>query len=61
MEIVGDYKYNTKELIGHGAFAVVYKGYHIKVSDLLILGLNTYLNKVLITESIISGSYQKHH
>lgn len=26
METVGDYEYNTKDLIGHGAFAVVYKG-----------------------------------
>lgn len=31
MEVVGDYEYNTKELIGHGAFAVVYKGNHRKV------------------------------
>ncbi|XP_022243912.1 serine/threonine-protein kinase unc-51-like isoform X1 [Limulus polyphemus] len=26
MESVGDYEYNTKDLIGHGAFAVVFKG-----------------------------------
>ncbi|XP_076369356.1 serine/threonine-protein kinase unc-51-like isoform X2 [Tachypleus tridentatus] len=26
MEVVGDYEYNTKDLIGHGAFAVVFKG-----------------------------------
>ncbi|CAH1956304.1 unnamed protein product [Acanthoscelides obtectus] len=26
MEIVGDYEYSTKDLIGHGAFAVVFKG-----------------------------------
>ncbi|XP_034240338.1 serine/threonine-protein kinase unc-51 isoform X2 [Thrips palmi] len=26
MEIVGDYEYNSKDLIGHGAFAVVFKG-----------------------------------
>lgn len=26
MEIVGDYEYNTRDLIGHGAFAVVYRG-----------------------------------
>lgn len=31
MEIVGDYEYNTKDLIGHGAFAVVFKGRHRKV------------------------------
>lgn len=32
METVGDYEYNTKDLIGHGAFAVVFKGRHRKVS-----------------------------
>lgn len=26
METVGEFEYNTKDLIGHGAFAVVYKG-----------------------------------
>ncbi|XP_041349948.1 serine/threonine-protein kinase unc-51-like [Gigantopelta aegis] len=26
MEIIGDYEYNKKDLIGHGAFAVVFKG-----------------------------------
>lgn len=31
MEIVGDYEYSTKDLIGHGAFAVVFKGRHKKV------------------------------
>lgn len=30
MEIVGDYEYNSKDLIGHGAFAVVFKGRHRK-------------------------------
>lgn len=29
---VGDYEYNTRDLIGHGAFAVVFKGRHRKVS-----------------------------
>ena len=31
MEIVGDYEYNSKDLIGHGAFAVVFKGRKRKV------------------------------
>lgn len=31
MEIVGDFEYNAKDLIGHGAFAVVFKGRHKKV------------------------------
>ncbi len=26
MESVGVYEYNSKDLIGHGAFAVVYRG-----------------------------------
>lgn len=32
METVGDFEYNTKDLIGHGAFAVVYKGRYKSVS-----------------------------
>lgn len=31
MEVVGDFEYNPKELIGHGAFAVVFRGRHKKV------------------------------
>ncbi len=25
-DYIGDYEYNKKDLIGHGAFAIVYKG-----------------------------------
>jgi serine/threonine-protein kinase ULK/ATG1 len=32
MESIGDYEYNTKDIIGHGAFAVVFKGRAKKVS-----------------------------
>ncbi|XP_055592572.1 serine/threonine-protein kinase ULK2 [Uranotaenia lowii] len=28
MEVVGNFEYNSKDLIGHGAFAVVFKGRH---------------------------------
>ncbi|KXJ71104.1 hypothetical protein RP20_CCG021505 [Aedes albopictus] len=28
MELVGNFEYNSKDLIGHGAFAVVFKGRH---------------------------------
>ncbi|RWS29667.1 serine/threonine-protein kinase unc-51-like protein [Leptotrombidium deliense] len=28
METIGDFEYNSKDLIGHGAFAVVFKGRH---------------------------------
>lgn len=31
-QIVGDYQYSQTDLLGHGAFAVVFKGYHRKVS-----------------------------
>lgn len=31
-EAVGDFEYNPKELIGHGAFAVVFRGRHKKVT-----------------------------
>lgn len=33
MEVVGDFEYNRKDLIGHGAFAVVFKGRHRKKLD----------------------------
>ncbi|XP_008552551.1 serine/threonine-protein kinase unc-51 [Microplitis demolitor] len=36
MEIVGDYEYNTKDLIGHGAFAVVFKGRHRKKANFVV-------------------------
>lgn len=32
MEVVGDFEYSKKDLIGHGAFAVVFKGRHRKVN-----------------------------
>jgi len=35
MDSVGDYEYNKSDLIGHGAFALVYKGRHKKVSFFL--------------------------
>lgn len=34
MECVGDFEYNSKDLIGHGAFAVVFKGRHKKVNTI---------------------------
>ena len=33
MESVGEFEYNAKDLIGHGAFAVVFKGRHKKVTE----------------------------
>ncbi|XP_076344747.1 serine/threonine-protein kinase unc-51-like isoform X2 [Tachypleus tridentatus] len=34
MESVGEFEYSTKDLIGHGAFAVVFKGRHKRKKDL---------------------------
>lgn len=31
MEVVGNFEYSKKELIGHGAFAVVFKGRYREV------------------------------
>ncbi|CAH0563500.1 unnamed protein product [Brassicogethes aeneus] len=36
MESIGDYEYNSKDLIGHGAFAVVFKGRHKKSPNLTV-------------------------
>ncbi|TRY83674.1 hypothetical protein DNTS_027966, partial [Danionella cerebrum] len=33
MEAVGDFEYSRKDLIGHGAFAVVFKGRHKKKTE----------------------------
>uniref|UniRef100_A0A671K3C2 non-specific serine/threonine protein kinase n=1 Tax=Sinocyclocheilus anshuiensis TaxID=1608454 RepID=A0A671K3C2_9TELE len=33
METVGDFEYSRKDLVGHGAFAVVFKGRHKKKTD----------------------------
>ncbi|XP_075760764.1 serine/threonine-protein kinase ULK2 isoform X2 [Pelodiscus sinensis] len=33
MEAVGDFEYSKKDLVGHGAFAVVFKGRHRKKTD----------------------------
>ena len=33
MEQVGDYEFNKASLIGHGAFAMVFKGRHKEVSS----------------------------
>jgi len=43
MESVGDYEYSKKDLIGHGAFAVVFKGRLKKVSASLSFRLDIRL------------------
>lgn len=37
MDSVGEFEYNKKDLIGHGAFAVVFKGRYREVSYFKIL------------------------
>ena len=37
MEIIGDFEYKKKDLIGHGAFAIVYKGTYREVGGFLFL------------------------
>lgn len=46
MEAVGEYEYNSKDLIGHGAFAVVYKGRH-KIDKSLIVAIKSITKKSL--------------
>ncbi|KAL2715366.1 serine/threonine-protein kinase unc-51 [Vespula squamosa] len=36
MEVIGEYEYNTKDLIGHGAFAVVFRGRHRKKPNCVV-------------------------
>ena len=39
MDSIGNYEYNKKDLIGHGAFAIVYKGRQ-KTVNLIFLPIN---------------------
>lgn len=38
MEVVGDFEYSKRDLVGHGAFAVVFRGRHRQVSAALPTG-----------------------
>lgn len=40
-EHVGEFVYSKKDLIGHGAFAVVFKGHHRKVKNISALEKTT--------------------
>lgn len=47
MDSIGDFEYSKKDLIGHGAFAIVYKGRpkNVKInSDLFTKHLQSNLN-----------------
>lgn len=37
MEVVGDFEYSKRDLVGHGAFAVVFRGRHRQVSAARLL------------------------
>ena len=61
MEGVGEFEYNTKDLIGHGAFAVVFKGRRKKVYFILFtyficlpkIGDSELISPILLKYSII--------
>lgn len=42
METVGKFEFSRKDLIGHGAFAVVFKGRHREVSITTLQVYNTF-------------------
>lgn len=42
METVGKFEFSRKDLIGHGAFAVVFKGRHREVRLIFILVFSEY-------------------
>lgn len=54
MTIVGDYEYNTKNMLGHGAFAVVYKGRHRKKVNLQV-AIKSIAKKGLIKTQNLLG------
>ena len=44
METVGKFEFSRKDLIGHGAFAVVFKGRHREVSRYFVVFINLLIN-----------------
>lgn len=57
METVGDFEYSRKDLVGHGAFAVVFKGRHRKVTErLLVLPLPSFAGRSVNLHFLKSGS-----
>lgn len=53
-EIVGDYQFNRKDLIGHGAFAVVFKGRH-KQENGLPVAIKSITKKSLAKSQSLLG------
>lgn len=62
MEVVGDYEYNSKDLIGHGAFAVVFKGRHRKVlSDITMKNKQKIPFHSIFSEQLVDSCYKKYN
>lgn len=60
MECIGEYEYSPKDIIGHGAFAVVYKGRHRKV---LVFSIKSGCIKktIKISEPLLNSGYKMHN
>src|SRR4051812_37244939 len=57
-ESIGDYEYTKKDLIGHGAFAIVYKGRYREVVLFLINYLITfYLFLLLFSFNFVLNNF----
>uniref|UniRef100_A0A224XE31 Putative serine/threonine kinase n=1 Tax=Panstrongylus lignarius TaxID=156445 RepID=A0A224XE31_9HEMI len=54
MEVVGDYEYNSKDLIGHGAFAVVFKG-RLRKNPKVIVAIKSITKKNLAKSQNLLG------
>ncbi|XP_043495875.1 serine/threonine-protein kinase unc-51 isoform X4 [Polistes fuscatus] len=54
MEVIGDYEYNTKDLIGHGAFAVVYRG-RIRKKPNYVVAIKSITKKSLAKSQNLLG------
>ncbi|KAL5282463.1 ULK2 family protein [Megaselia abdita] len=53
MTIVGEYEYNSKNMLGHGAFAVVYKGRHRKKVNLQVAIKSIAKKGLLKTQNLL--------
>ena len=52
MENIGDFQYDKKDLIGHGAFAVVFKGRSFKVSRIKLHAVCNWFDRYDLAPSI---------
>jgi len=55
MEQIGDYEYDKKDLIGHGAFAVVFKGRSVKKNTTLEVAIKSINKKNLSKAQTLLG------